>query len=91
MLFFLQLFNQADPALADLDETPDHMGADLMASRHDAWEELVMSKVRLCVDLVFALNHNDNAQFVGWKAGKGGAAAGQHWAFHGPAELCWLC
>lgn len=41
----LQLFNAADPALADLDETPDHMGADLMASRHDAWEELVMSKV----------------------------------------------
>ena len=41
-----QLFNAADPALADLDETPDHMGADLTASRHDAWQELCMSKVR---------------------------------------------
>ena len=56
-LFVLQLFNQADPALADLDETPDHMGADLMASRHDAWEELVMSKVRVCVNRGNALSH----------------------------------
>jgi hypothetical protein len=41
----LQLFNSVDPALADLDDTPDHMGADLMASRHDAWEQLVIDKV----------------------------------------------
>lgn len=40
-----QLFNSVDPALADLDDTPDHMGADLMASRHDAWEQLVIDKV----------------------------------------------
>lgn len=39
------LFNSVDPALADLDDTPDHMGADLMASRHDAWEQLVIDKV----------------------------------------------
>jgi hypothetical protein len=42
---FLQLFNAADPALADLDDTPDHMGADLTASRHEAWEQLVIDKV----------------------------------------------
>lgn len=42
-----QLFNSVDPALADLDDTPDHMGADLMASRHDAWEQLVIDKVGL--------------------------------------------
>lgn len=41
----MQLFNAADPAAADLDDTPDHMGEDLMASRHEAWEELCVSKV----------------------------------------------
>jgi hypothetical protein len=41
----LQLFNAADPAMADLDDTPDYMGADLTASRHDAWEQLVIDKV----------------------------------------------
>jgi hypothetical protein len=40
-----QLFNMVEPAAADLDDTPDHMGADLTASRHDAWQELVTSKV----------------------------------------------
>lgn len=44
--FVMQLFNSIDPALADLDETPDHEGADLMASRHDAWEQLVIDKVK---------------------------------------------
>jgi hypothetical protein len=48
VLRVLQVLNAADPSLADLDDTPDHMGADLMASRHDAWEELCMSKVRWC-------------------------------------------
>lgn len=46
VLHLLQLLNAADPSLADLDDTPDHVGAGLMASRHDAWEELCMSKVR---------------------------------------------
>jgi hypothetical protein len=46
VLRLLQLLNAADPSLADLDDTPDHMGADLTASRQDAWDELCMAKVR---------------------------------------------
>lgn len=39
-----QLFGAVDAADADLDDTPDCGGADLMSNRHEAWQELCISK-----------------------------------------------
>ncbi|KAF6258070.1 hypothetical protein COO60DRAFT_1157784 [Scenedesmus sp. NREL 46B-D3] len=38
------LFGAVDAADADLDDTPDCGGADLMSNRHEAWQELCISK-----------------------------------------------
>lgn len=41
---FLQLFNSVDASELDLDDTPDHAGANLMSTRHEAWQELCIAK-----------------------------------------------